>query len=313
MLPVRDPSMYGVKYMKNHLYVIDPSQAIVLAHRLRWKIMKLLIQDEPIYAKQLAKELNISESKIHYHLTQLRKAGLIELKGLRSIKQGRAKLLRPVATEFLLPLLNNGSKVEESVFEKLFLPRFCTPREFDARIVVGSSVPHGKYDAISRDGHLVGELCWYLGTKLANTNLHPNSNLVVTDLNYLSGKPAKLSNLILIGGHITNELTAKFNNTLKQKFNVYFIENRLVSGKEEFSEPNQALIAIFRNPIDTEKWVLILAGVRSLGTKATIYSIINDHTEILSDENEFAVILKGDLNEENQISGVTGLLTKSLK
>ncbi|MHA2289198.1 MAG: ArsR/SmtB family transcription factor [Promethearchaeota archaeon] len=298
--------------MKNSLYSIDPSQAMILAHRMRWKIMKLLIQDEPIYAKQLAKELDVSESKIHYHLTQLRKAGLIELEGLRSIRQGRAKLLRPVATNFILSLLNHRSEIHESVFNKLILPRFCPSEIFEAQIVVGSSVPHGRYDAISRDGHLVGELCWYLGTNLVSTSRHPSPNLVVTDLNYLSEKSNIKNNLILIGGHITNELTAKYNKTLKEKFNVFFTENKIVAGELEFSDPNQALIAIFRNPIDKEKWILILAGVRSLGTRSTIYSIVNDHTEILSDENEFVVILKGDLTEDNQISGVTGLLTKSL-
>jgi DNA-binding transcriptional ArsR family regulator len=286
---------------------------MVLAHRLRWKIMKLLIQDEPIYAKQLARELNVSESKIHYHLTQLRNARLIEIEGLRSIKQGRAKLLRPVATDFLLSLLNNRSKLKESVFNKLILPRFCTPELFEGRIIVGSSVPHGRYDAISRDGHLVGELSWYFGANLAGISRLSPPNLVVTDLKYLSEKPARISNLILIGGHITNELTAKYNKTLKEKFNVFFTENKIVSGKQEFSKPNQALLAIFRNPNDVEKWVLVLAGVRSLGTRSTIYSIVNDHIEILSDEKEFVTILKGDLNEENQISGVTGLLTKSLK
>lgn len=298
--------------MKSSLYSIDPSQAMVLAHSLRWKIMKLLIQDEPIYAKQLARELNVTESKIHYHLTQLRKAQLIEIEGVRSIKQGRAKLLRPIATDFILSLLNNKSGLKESVFNKLFYSRFCTPESFEGRIVVGSSVPHGRYDAISRDGHLVGELSWYLGTNLAGTSLNPPLNLVDTDLNYLSEKSIVPSNLILIGGHITNELTAKYNKTLKRKFNVFFTENKIVSEDCEFSNPNEGLLAIFRDPKNVEKWVLILAGVRSLGTRSTIYAIVNNHIEVLSDEKEYVTIVKGDLNDENQISGVTGLLTKSL-
>ena len=91
--------------MKNHLYNINPEQATVLAHKLRWKIMKLLLQSDQIYAKQLAKKLNVSESKIHYHLDQLRCAGLIESEGILPIKQGRAKLLKPVASGFLLSLL----------------------------------------------------------------------------------------------------------------------------------------------------------------------------------------------------------------
>ncbi len=299
--------------MRKSLYSINTTQAMVLAHELRWKIMKLLTQDEPIYAKQLAKKLNVSESKIHYHLTQLRNAGLIKLEGVRSIKQGRAKLLRPVASDFILSLLNSRFESDQSVFDRLIFPKFCTPDSFDAQIIVGSSVPHGRYDAISRDGHLVGELCWYLGTHLGTSLQFSSSDLVSTDQDYLANKQNPLTNLILIGGHITNELTAKYNKTLKEKFNVFFTENKIVSDTNEFSDPTQGLIAVFRNPLDSEKWILILAGVRSLGTKSTIYSIVHDHIEILGEENEFVVILEGTLNQENKISGVTGLLSKSLK
>jgi len=91
--------------MHSSLYFINNAQALVLAHELRWKIMQLLIKNQPIYAKQLAEDLELSESKIHYHLTQLREAGLIEFEGIRPIKQGRAKLLKPVASQFQLSLL----------------------------------------------------------------------------------------------------------------------------------------------------------------------------------------------------------------
>ncbi len=299
--------------MKKSRYLIDPKQAMVLSHGLRWKIMKLLIQQKSSYAKQLAISLKVSESKIHYHLAQLRQAGLIEFQGVRSIKQGRAKLLRPVATDFILTLLNDKSNLDESVYNKLIFPRFCTSHSFEARIIVGSSVPHGHYDAISRDGHLVGELCWYLGSHLASTVQTPVSELVITDLEYISKKSLPPKNLILIGGHITNDLTAYYNKTLKQKFNVYFTENKIVSENDEFSEPSQALIAVFRNPHHTNKWVLILAGVRSLGTKSAIYSIVNDQINIPSNKDEFIMILKGISDKKNQILGVSELLTIGLR
>ena len=298
--------------MKNHLYSINPEQATVLSHKIRWKIMKLLFQSDQIYAKQLAKKLNVSESKIHYHLDQLRRAGLIESDRILPIKQGRAKLLKPVATGFIISLSNETNFSEESAYTKILMPNFFSSGTFDGKIVVGSAVPHGRYDAISRDGHLVGDLCWYLGSKAANKSNHNIPDHVVTDLDFLKENTRYQSNLILIGGHITNELTAKYNETLKVKFSVYFRENKIIAENKEYKEPSDGLISLFRNPKNSKKWILILAGVRSLGTKATIYSIVNDCNELFSDKDEFVTIIKGDLNGSKQISRVTGLLTKGI-
>ena len=301
--------------MESSFYFINNTQASVLAHDLRWKIMQILIKKQPIYAKQLAKELELSESKIHYHLTQLREAGLLEFEGIRSIKQGRAKLLKPVASHFQLSLLEKPLFMKETFFSKVLAPYFYKQSFFNAFIIVGSSIPHGKYDAISRDGHLAGELCWYLGSN-AFTRIDKNiSNLVLTDLEYLTLKKSFTNNknLILIGGHITNEITALYNEELKEKFNVYFSENKIIADGKSYKEPENGLLAVFKNPKDQKSWILVLAGVGSIGTRAAIFSIINECLEVTRDENEFVIVLKGKFNKKNQISGVIGLLTKGLK
>ncbi len=305
----------GAEYMRSSLYFIDNTQALVLAHDLRWKIMQMLIKKQPIYAKQLAEELKLSESKIHYHLTQLREAGLIELEGIRSIKQGHAKLLKPVASQFILSLLEKPLSMKETFFSRFISPYFYKQNAFNAYIIVGSSIPHGKYDATSRDGHLAGELCWYLGSNAFTGTARNISNLVLTDLEYLLLKKnfANNKNLILIGGHITNEITALYNEKLKEKFNVFFSENKIVADGKSFKDPEDGLIALFRNPRYQKSWILVLAGVGSLGTRATIFSIINECPEVLKNENEFVTILKGEFSKKNQISGVIGLLTKGLK
>jgi DNA-binding transcriptional ArsR family regulator len=305
----------GAGNMKSSYYLINNYQAVVLAHDLRWKIMQMLIKNQNIYAKQLAEELKVSESKIHYHLTQLRKAGLIEVEGIRSIKQGRAKLLKPVASQFQLSLLEKPPSKKENFFSRVISPFFCKQSVFNTHIIVGSSLPHGKYDATSRDGHLAGELCWYLGSHVFKGDYSGISNLVLTDLEYMSLKnnSSNNGNLILIGGHITNEMTALYNEKLKDKFSVFFSENKIIVGGKSFKDPEDGLIAVFRNPEDSKSWILILAGVGSLGTRATIFSITNESPEILNKEDEFVTILKGVFNKKNQISGVTGLLTKGLK
>ncbi|UCE12392.1 MAG: DUF2250 domain-containing protein [Candidatus Heimdallarchaeota archaeon] len=297
--------------MKRQIYPISPNKAQVLAHEIRWKIMKLLSGEKSLYAKSIAELLGISEQKVHYHLTQLRDAGLLVPVGVRSIKRGRAKLFKPVANQFMLSLLNHDIDNSETVFNKIFQNNFCQQGKFNGKIVVGSAQPHGRYDAISRDGFLSGELCWYLGNYLPmQKGLVPHH--VITDLEIEKSKGYRRTNLILIGGPITNTLTAHYNPILKSKFNIYFIENRIVCGSENFSNPAHGLISLFKHPNSSNCWILILAGIRSLGTKAAIYAIISDSYDTIGEGDEFATILHGDSQDGTRINRVTKVKCKSL-
>ncbi len=297
--------------MIQNIYQISPEKAQVLAHNIRWQIMKLLSSDETLYAKSIAKMLGLSEQKVHYHLTQLRDAGLLIQSGVRSIKRGRAKLFKPVANQFILSLLNHDLNGAETAFSKLFTNTFCQKGQFIGKIVVGSAEPHGRYDAISRDGFLTGELCWYLGNHLTIPRGFVPHN-VSTDLNYKKVNGNEKTNLILIGGHITNTLTAHYNAALKSKFDIYFIENRITSGNKDFSHPAHGLVALFKNPEAPNFWILILAGVRSLGTQAAIYAIISDRCDTLGEGTEFATILQGESQDGMRINGVTKVMSKSV-
>ncbi|MHA2244815.1 MAG: DUF2250 domain-containing protein [Candidatus Hodarchaeales archaeon] len=293
------------------MYKISPKKAQVLAHDIRWKIMKLLASDETLYAKSIAKMLELSEQKVHYHLTQLRDAGLLIPAGVRSIKRGRAKLFKPVADQFILSLSKHDLNGGETAFNRIFSKTFCQKGQFLGKIVVGSAEPHGGYDAISRDGFLTGELCWYLGNHLTmQTGFVPH--YVSTDLNYEKVNSTTKTNLILIGGHITNTLTAHYNTVLKSKFDIYFSENRIMSGNKEFPLPTHGLVALLKNPEAYNFWILVLAGVRSLGTQAAIYAIISDCCDVLGEGTEFATILQGKSQDGIRINGVTKIMSKSV-
>ncbi|MFX0052816.1 MAG: ArsR/SmtB family transcription factor, partial [Candidatus Hermodarchaeota archaeon] len=125
--------------MIRHFYKISPQIAQVLALDIRWQIMELLLNDKSMYAKRIAKTLQLSESQVHYHLMQLRDAGLITVAGIRKIKQGRAKLYKPVADQFLLSLRKNDYPNEKTSFSQIFLHTFCKDGQFKGKIVVGSS------------------------------------------------------------------------------------------------------------------------------------------------------------------------------
>jgi len=296
--------------MTGHVYKISPRIAQVLAHNIRWQIMELLSTDESIYAKRIAETLEISESKVHYHLIQLRDAGLLKPIGTRTIKQGRAKLFKPVASQFLISLHDNDFNEDKTSFDCIFSRNFCDKGKFVSKIVVGSSEPHGKYDAISRDGYLAGELCWYLGNHLPIPKDFFVPNYVTTDLNYEKSNQRNNTNLVLIGGHITNTLTAHYNDVLRTKFDVHFVENQIVSGNAVYSNPEHGLIALFRNPDHESCWVLILAGVRSLGTKATIFSIITNRCDLFHEGTEFITLIEGKSSDGGRINGITKIMSE---
>lgn len=293
------------------MYKVTPKKAQILAHDIRWQIMELLINDETLYAKSIAKILELSEQKVHYHLTQLREAGLLVPLGVRRIKRGRAKLFKPIANQFILSLSKEDKNNHKTSFDMIFCKQFCNNGKFFGKIVVGSAEPHGRYDAISRDGYLTGELCWYLGN---HVTMESSSvpYYVSTDLNHDKVNGKKKTNLILIGGHITNTLTAFYNDILKSKFDIYFSENRIMSQKKDFSHPAHGLIALFKNPEMSNLWVLVLAGVRSLGTQAAIYAIISDYCDLLAEDTEFATILHGKSLDGRRINGVTKVLSKRI-
>jgi DNA-binding transcriptional ArsR family regulator len=293
-------------------YEISPKKAQILAHDIRWQIMELLSRDETLYAKSIAKMLNLSEQKVHYHLTKLRDAGLLVPTGIKPIKRGRAKLFKPIANQFVLTVAKKSGVDEETAFNKIFSRVFCKNGKFIGKIVVGSAEPHGRYDAISRDGFLTGELCWYLGNHLSKQGGFV-PHYVSTDLIYdkVIGNKKK-TNLVLIGGHITNTLTAHYNTVLKAKFGIYFSENRIRSNNTDFSHPTHGLVALFQNSEVNTSWILILAGVRSLGTQAAIFTIVSDCCDMLGEGMEFATILQGESQDGIHIRGVTKVMSKSL-
>jgi len=294
-----------------NVYEISPKEAQILAHELRWQIMELLSSDETLYAKSIAKILNLTEQKVHYHLIKLRDAGLLVSTGVKSVKRGRAKLFTPIANQFVLSLTKHVIS-PETAFSKIFSNTFCKNGEFVGKIIVGSAEPHGRYDAISRDGFLTGELCWYLGNYIS-CKIGFVPHYVCTDLIYEKVQGKENTNLILIGGPITNTLTAHFNPILKTKFDIYFSENRIRSNNKDFSHPAHGLVALFQNPEDTDLWVLVLAGVRNLGTQAAIYAIVSDCCEIFGNKTEFATILEGKSQDGIHIKGVTKVKSKSLQ
>jgi hypothetical protein len=230
------------------------------------------------------------------------------------IRGGTARLYSTSSPSFGLEIEGNGEKFESSNYTKdekrknipHILKDFYENNSFSGLIVVGAPDPHGPYKSSSRDGHYAVHLSFYLGTL---SESYTSGFIVKLDVDAKAEKDIDNRNLILIGGPGTNIVTSEFNRYLQIKFN----EDNYWSGLTDqsgriFNMDNHGLIAKISNPYNKDKKILILAGVRSIGTKASVIALTNYGNKISdnsSSNNQLALVVQGfDMNADGKIDHV---------
>ena len=115
------------------------------------------------------------------------------------------------------------------------------------------------------------------------------------------------NNLIVVGGPVSNLISATINKHLPIKFS----DSQpweLVSNKARYNDESVGIIAKIPNPLDSSKQILFLAGISALGTKAAVIGLTRHYKEILvrySGQKEFASIVQGfDLDGDGKIDTV---------
>ncbi|HYY70900.1 MAG TPA: hypothetical protein VE595_00690, partial [Nitrososphaeraceae archaeon] len=182
---------------------------------------------------------------------------------------------------------------------------FYEDNSFYGLIVVGAPDPHGPYKSSSRDGHYAVHLSFYLGTLCDSLS----GFIVKLDVDAKAEKDIDNINLILIGGPGTNIVTSEFNKYLPIQFNEDNYWSGLIdkSGRI-FNMDNHGLIAKINNPYNKDKKILVLAGVRSIGTKAAVIALTNFGNKIFDkymNDDELALVVQGfDMNSDGKIDHV---------
>ena len=285
----------------------------ILSNNIAWKIIELLSL-KPMYPAEVAKELKLYDQTVYYYIRKLAKIGAIEQVGTRLIRGGTARLYSTSSPSFGLELEGNGEKLESSNYTKdekrknipPILKEFYENKSFSGLIVVGAPDPHGPYKSSSRDGHYAVHLSFYLGTL---SESYTSGFIVKLDVDAKAEKDIDNRNLILIGGPGTNIVTSEFNRYLQIKFN----EDNYWSGLTDqsgriFNMDNHGLIAKITNPYNKDKKILILAGVRSIGTKASVIALTNYGNKIYSNsssDDQLALVVQGfDMNADGKIDHV---------
>lgn len=284
----------------------------ILSNPLAWQIMRLL-SDTPMYPIEIAKKLRIYEQSAYYYVRKLVEIGALEDAGTNNVRGGTARLYHSSSPAFGIEMSWGEKHLDfqthpdyEHLYGRKFFNDYIVNNCFNGLIIVGAPDPHGPYRSSARDGHYAVHLAFFLGM-ISNI---PSEFIVKLDADAKAEKVIEGNNLISIGGPGTNIITAEFNKFLPIKFNEKNFWSGLVEGSsaKPYNLDNQGLIAKIKNPYNHEKNIIVVAGVRSIGTKSAVIALTNYSEEILKsyqNDEEWALVVQGfDMNADGKIDHV---------
>jgi len=293
------------KLIYSETMIVDNPDALkIIDHPIRLRILKLLAK-EPMYPAELARTLKMHEQKVYYHIKQMVNSGLLEVKDRQEIRGTTAKKFAPKVLNFSFSLSEKWHNIQNLLEKKdtetlSFLTPFIENNELNANIVVGSPDPHGPHKARARDGHYAIDLAIFLGNH-AKLNESFTTRLDV-DVDLKENK-----NLIIVGGPVTNLVVSKVNEFLPAKFS----DSKpwgIITKKQTYTEESVGVISRFRNPYNPDYYILVVAGIRFIGTKAAVFALTQNTRQVLyrfTGQKEFYSIVQGyDLSGDGKIDSI---------
>lgn len=289
----------------------DVSSVAVLSNPVAWKILQLL-SAESKYTAQVARELRIYEQSAYYYMQKLLRIGAIRQSGTKTIRGGTARLYKTVNPSYGLEMdwgesefsgLSESNRREMKNF--VFFKEFIKDSLFNGLIVVGAPNPHGPYKSSARDGHYAIHLAFSLGNLCSVSD----EFIVKLDSDARAERAIDGRNVVSIGGPGTNIVTAEFNKYMPIRFNESNFWSGLVAETGElYNMDNHGLIAKIRNPYDDKNTIIVVAGVRSIGTKSAVLGLTNFAAQTLRnyvEGHEWAIVVQGfDMNADGKIDHV---------
>ncbi|MBU0756702.1 MAG: ArsR family transcriptional regulator [Nanoarchaeota archaeon] len=293
------------EYLVSETLLVDnPSALKMIDHPIRLQILNVLAEN-PMYPAELAKELKMHEQKVYYHIKQMVNSGVLEIVEKKEIRGTTAKRFAPRSLNFSVSLskswrpLDDVLKKKESRMNE-FLSPFFKAGKFNSSIVVGSPDPHGAFKARARDGHYAIDLALFLGHFGGLGQDFATKLDVDADMN-------EPSNFVLVGGPVTNLMFTKINDFLPAKFS----DKKpwgIITGKEHYTEDSIGLLARIPNPYNPDFMILVIAGIRFIGTKAAVMALTRYPDLVLSrfsGQKKFSCIVQGfDLDGDGKIDSI---------
>ncbi len=221
-----------------------------------------------MHASQIARELREHEQKVYYHIRRLRAAGIVVVDHLEESGGGVAKVLRLAAGAAAVrfsPWERAAGRTGAADAHLRMLAPFVERGRWDARIVVSSPDPHGPEGARGRDAGYAIELGLFLGLFLESAPV----DAVQLDTQLSDWK----QNLIIIGGPVVNKAAQRVNARSLAPYDAARKEFRSSVTGRRYAQENAGIVAKMPNPFARGKWVLLLAGKRSAGTRAAVLAL----------------------------------------
>ena len=305
-----------VQKVKDVMLFHDPQKLKMVLGKLSWKIL-LMLSEKEMYPIEIAKALGIHEQKVYYHIRKMARAGAIKVAKEEEKKGATAKYYKPSSQAFGIEL-----PLEYRTVRSLLLPTIDDQiREFfgefiqkdgsfEGKIVVGSPIPHGPFKTSARDGHYAAHLAFFLGQFVRMSGEFE----IKLDVDVKAEKEEK-NNLVLVGGPGTNLLTQELNEFLPIRFDMQpseqgFLFGGLVSRKTSnmYTADVVGLVAKIVNPWNKSKRIIVLAGNKSVGTKACVLALTDFQDKTLrgyKGEDTFARVIQGfDLDGDGKVDSI---------
>ena len=266
----------GNKNGSCEIRIVDkPEKLEAISNKTAWKLLELM--KTPKCPIDLSRHLKIHEQKVYYHIRKLRDAGIIE-EAKTERRHGtvaRFYEIKASAVGSFLP----GARMEKATFAAPRYNKNMEPFIVDGKpnftIVVGSPEPHGPFRARASDAMCAIDLGLFLGSFTSGIE-EANYKLDVE----IREKDLK-QNLILIGGPVANMVTKKIND--KMPIRIILKSDRSIFSslsKKYYDNDASGYIVLTENPWAKGKKIIILAGKRFIGTRATVLFVIKKFDKI---------------------------------
>ncbi|MBI1974023.1 S-layer protein [Candidatus Micrarchaeota archaeon] len=237
----------------------------VLLNKTRWRLAQTLASS-PDYPGSLSKKLGIGEQLVYYHIRKLEKAGLVRVERTEQKQGGVAKYFSLIAPAFAVVARDSWQEqAAKGSAVPAFLRDFVRNGTPDFSIIVGSPDPHGPNRARARDTFVASDIALRLGAYCKTT-------LPVTKLDTECREADLHTNLIIIGGPITNMISERFMPDMPVRFSERKTIVSDLSGKE-YSDPTNGIIVKSENSLEKGRKILILAGISLSGTRAACLAL----------------------------------------
>jgi DNA-binding transcriptional ArsR family regulator len=253
---------------------LSPEDIKATTCKLAARILSLLAEHpQGMHAAQLAKSLKEHEQKVYYHTRRLLKAGIITIQRVEDTRGGTAKILSLKSGAFAVRLQEYEPLARVATYTPshlAFLSPFIEEGRLHAKIVIGSPDPHGPEHARSRDANYAIDLGIFLGTYLSSRA--PPAVLLDTELRDWG------QNLIIIGGPVVNKAAERINAKSPARYDREL--KAFIIKDKAYSQEEAGIIVKMPNPFAKGKWILHIAGRRSIGTRAAVLAFLTSFDKI---------------------------------